>query len=530
MLFNSYVFIFGFLPLALIGYQIAAQLRGKVVIAWLGLISVAFYAWWRPAFVILLLGSITANYLAAVLISRNLDSPGRSRLWMAAAIVVNLLVLGYFKYLFPVLNFWSSALGAHAHWADVVLPLGISFFTFTQIAYLVDLKQGTAKLQDPMSYLLFVTFFPHLIAGPILHHQEMMPQFQDPRRRGLNWNDVAVGFSWFIMGLAKKVLVADHFAPTVNAIYALHEPLPALLAWRAVLGYALQLYFDFSGYSDMALGLARMFSIDFPLNFSSPYKATSVIDFWQRWHITLTRYITAYVYSPVQLWVSRRRQAQGKKVSRKALATPEGFISMTAAPMLFTMGIAGIWHGAGLQYVVFGLLHGFYLTVNHGWRTFRHARTPTPGGRPVAAPLEQGGGARMTSHITKVALTFFCVLIAQVYFRAESCGQAASVLAGMFGFHGAGLRTGLPGESLATVAHQGAVMIAAFGIVWLLPNTQQILARFKPALETTVWDTGAPTARLLWYPNVRWALLLSVAFISALVGLKDPSTFLYFQF
>jgi alginate O-acetyltransferase complex protein AlgI len=516
MLFNSYDFIFGFLPLALIGYQIASALSRKVVIAWLGVASLVFYAWWRPPFVLLLLASITLNYCAAILISRSAGSPARSRAWMVTAIVVNLAILGYFKYFFPVLNFWSAALGFQAQWSDVILPLGISFFTFTQIAYLVDLQQGAAQLEGPFSYLLFVSFFPHLIAGPILHHQEMMPQFRDDRRRGLVWSDVAVGMSWFILGLGKKVILADHFAPTVNAIYAASGPLTALTAWRGVLGYALQLYFDFSGYSDMALGLARIFSIDFPLNFSSPYKATNVIDFWQRWHMTLTRYITAYVFTPVQMWIGRRRLAKSKKISRKAMATPEGFTSMVAFPMLFTMGIAGIWHGAGLQYVAFGLLHGLYLTVNHGWRLFRAKATSVPSAEPAT--------------VACVLLTFLCVLIAQVFFRADSCHQAVSILAGLAGFHGLGLHSGLPGEASSEAVHQFARMAAGFAIVWFLPNTQQILARFKPALERSPWDTERANRILLWAPNMRWALALSLVFLGALVGLKDPSTFLYFQF
>ena len=211
-------------------------------------------------------------------------------------------------------------------------------------------------------------------------------------------------------------------------------------------------------------------------------------------------------------------------MSRKALATPEGFVNMTAVPMLFTMGIAGIWHGAGLQYVVFGLLHGMYLTVNHGWRTFRHLRQPPPvpaAGKPAARALTQ---------LASVALTFLCVLIAQVFFRAESCAQAVSVLGGMFGFHGVGTLAGLPGESKEAVAHQLGRMMVGFAIVWLLPNTQQILGCFKPALDKTVWDTPVRHARLLWHPNVVWALLLSGAFVASLVGMKDPSTFLYFQF
>ena len=340
------------------------------MVVWLGFMSLVFYAYWKPAIVFLLLASIAINYLAAELISRHIPNAVNVRVWLWLAICADLGLLGFFKYLFPFLNFASNVAGSSHHWTNVILPLGISFFTFTQIAYLVDLSQGDATRQDLASYVLFVTFFPHLIAGPILHHKDIMPQFQQDRDYRLRLDDVIVGLSWFIMGLGKKVLLADTFAHTAGLAYGAPGPLGFVLAWRGVLSYALQLYFDFSGYSDMALGLARMFSIDFPLNFSSPYKATNIIDFWQRWHITLTQYITSYLYSPLQFWISARRQEQGKKVSRKAQATLEGFTSLIAFPMMFTFLIAGIWHGAGLQYVVFGCLHGSYLTINHAWRLF----------------------------------------------------------------------------------------------------------------------------------------------------------------
>ena len=413
MLFNSYPFLFVFLPVALLGYQVAGHFHRRAVVAWLGFVSLAFYAYWRPAFVLLLLASIAINYTAASLISGRIANSIETRLLLLGAIASNLALLGYFKYLFPFLNFASAFSGSTRHWSDVVLPLGISFFTFTQIAYLVDLQQGSATQQDLSSYVLFVTFFPHLIAGPILHHKEMMPQFQQDRQYRLSMSDLSVGFSWFVMGLGKKVLFADTFATTANLVFAAPGPLSAGWAWRGVLNYALQLYFDFSGYSDMALGLARMFSIDFPLNFSSPYKATNIIDFWQRWHITLTQYITTYVYSPVQFWISARRQAAGKKVSRKAQSTPEGFASMIAFPMLFTMFIAGLWHGAGFQYIMYGILHGSYLTVNHGWRLFRHKKV----GQSGAAEPVQGKAARLLGVAGSVLLTFACVLVGQIFFR-----------------------------------------------------------------------------------------------------------------
>ena len=265
MLFNSYIFLFCYLPAVLVIYQLVSRFHRKAVVVWLGLASLIFYGYWRPAFLFVLGSSILFNFLMSNLISRTIRNDISTRLLLWVAIAGNLGLLGYYKYLIPLLNFTGGYLPHTHRWSDVLLPLGISFFTFTQIAYQVDLQQGSATQQDFFSYLLFVTFFPHLIAGPILHHKDIMPQFQRDRNYGLHMNDLAVGFSWFIMGLGKKVLLADTFAVTANLGYGAAGPLGMVLAWRGVLCYALQLYFDFSGYSDMALGLARMFFDRFPV-------------------------------------------------------------------------------------------------------------------------------------------------------------------------------------------------------------------------------------------------------------------------
>jgi len=518
VLFNSYAFLFVFLPVTLLGYEIAGRFGRRAVIGWLALASLGFYGYWKPAFLVLLVGSIAVNYVAAGLISRQIPNRVAPRVWLVLAITANLATLGYFKYCFPMLNFTTAALRLGRHWQDVLLPVGISFFTFTQTAYLVDLYQGVAKHQDIPSYVLFVTFFPHLIAGPILHHKEMMPQFQEDRPYRLRANDLAVGFSWFIMGLAKKTLLADSFAPIANAAFAYHGVLPAPAAWGGMVCYALQLYFDFSGYSDMALGLARMFSINFPLNFSSPYKARNITDFWQRWHMTLTAYITDYLYTPLQIKISAWRMAHGKKVSRKAQSTPGGFASMVAFPTLFTMFIAGIWHGAGLQFLVFGLMHGTFLTINHGWRLLRHKS-----GEPAPVPA----AIAWVRHAAGVVVTFVCVLTTLAFFRAASLGQGAGMVGSMAGLHGFG--RGLAGvPRLATT--DIAMMVGGLVIVWGLPNTQQILSRFKPALRLGAADMDSLPKRLLWAPRLSWMLALGVVFFVALVHLEDPSTFLYFQF
>ncbi len=518
MLFNSYTFLFGYLPVVLVGYQIAAHWHRRAVVAWLAIASLGFYGYWRPIYLLLLCGSIVFNYFAGSLLSGAIANrlPKRWLLWVA--ISANLGALCYFKYLFPLLNFTAGMTDVSHRWQDVVLPLGISFFTFTQIAYLVDLEQGAARQQDLASYSLFVTFFPHLIAGPILHHAEIMPQFQAQRDYRLKASDLSVGASWFIMGLCKKVLLADKIAPAANEAFAAPGSLHAFSAWIGVLAYALQLYFDFSGYSDMAIGLARMFGIEFPLNFSSPYKSESIIDFWQRWHMTLTRYIMTYIYNPISVAINRWRVRQGKKISRKATATVGGFLSLVALPTTVTLFLAGVWHGAGLQFLVFGLLHAVYLSINHGWRVHQ-------GTKGKSAPL--GPAAAMCVRVGGVAITFLAVLVAQIFFRAVGVGAAMAMLRGMLGLH-----RHLP---LATEAYRPThgtllLLVLGYAVVWGLPNTQQILRRFVPSSELTSFDRRESGVRIAWEPRAAWGLVLGLVFFLILVKMQDPSTFLYFQF
>ena len=518
MLFNSYLFLFGFLPLALAGFQIASRLHRRAVVVWLSLASLVFYAWWKPELLVILIGSISFNYLAAALIQRSIPSPVSSRVWLWIAVVADLLLLAFYKYFFPALNGVSSILHAGRHWSNVTLPLAISFFTLTQIAYLVDLYEGGARQQAFTDYVLFVTFFPHLIAGPILHHREMMPQFQR-ERFGLKRSDVAVGLTWFVLGLGKKVLIADSFAKIANPAFQTQLPLQTGAAWLGAVAYALQLYFDFSGYSDMALGLARMFSIDFPLNFNSPCKSASVIEAWQRWHMTLARYIFTYIYKPLQRRVLRRRQRLGKGISRADRTRPGVFITVVALPLTFTLFVAGVWHGAGLQFMAFGLLQGFYLSVNHAWRLFR--RKPLPRATAVH-PLERFAKRRLA-----VAFTFTCLMVSLVFFRADSVGQAMGVLAGMAGLHGAGMH----GAGLQAIPVLDWLKIAAGMVcVWAMPNTHQILTGFRPSLETRAWGDRQFPAATRWAPTTAWSLGVAALFFVCMVHMGDASTFLYFQF
>ena len=509
MLFPTPEFAFLYLPIALLGFHLLGRFGRKPTLAWLALISVVFYAYWRLSFVPLLLASISFNYLCATLLVKTKDRVQLSKAILTFGIVTNLAVLFFYKYLFTFLSFLDSVGVVHHRWEGVLLPLGISFFTFTQIGYLIDLAEGQGEHQDPISYCVFVTFFPHLIAGPILHHKEVMPQLSEERRYGLRKEDVSAGLSLFVLGLAKKLLLADSIAPLADAAFAHTHGLTFLSSWGAVLAYAMQLYFDFSGYSDMAIGLAQMFSIKFPLNFNSPYKARNMIDFWQRWHMTLTRYITLYVYNPLTTWVMRKRVAAGKKTSRKALATVGGFSSMIAMPMMFTMAAAGIWHGAGLQYAVFGVLHGSYLIINHAWRTFG-----------VKLPVTATGWQRRSTVVASVLLTFICVIIAQVFFRADSVSDASAVLQAMGGLHGLGseglAHLGPAAMSLWQNADvERTIMIAVLLlVVWVAPNTTQILERY-------------PVRRI---PLELRAAAYSVALYLLLFRSANPQSFIYFQF
>jgi alginate O-acetyltransferase complex protein AlgI len=530
MLFNSAAFMFYFLPAAVLGFVLLGRLGRTAVVVWLALMSLVFYAVWNPKYLFVLGGSMLMNYAFSRLIIAAKTQRGKT-VWMIAGVAANLGVLAYFKYLFRFLVFMNQLQFTNAQWSHIVLPLGISFFTFTQIAYLVDLRQGEAEPQDFASFALFVTFFPHLIAGPILHHREIMPQFSEERRFRLDWNDFAVGVSWFILGLGKKVIIADRIAQFSDATFAHPHGLGMVQSWIGALNYAMQLYFDFSGYSDMAIGLARMFSIRFPLNFNSPYKSLNIIDFWSRWHMTLTRYITLYIYNPVALAVNRRRMAKGKAVSRKASRTVAGFLMMVGMPTAVTMFLAGVWHGAGLQFIIFGLLHAMYLSVNHAWRIWRQPAK----GAVVAQRSRLSLGAGVAA---SWALTFVCVVIAEVFFRADSTRDAMALVAGMFGAHGLGLNGIMWPPAIAARLHVGAAtayslefkslaVLALFPVVWLMPNTQQIMGHTQA--DPKPW-LGWLYRTLQWRPNAVWGVGLACTMLLVLMYITYTSSFLYFQF
>ena len=548
MLFNSNIFLFAFLPLAVLGYYVLAHYRGVFPAKlWLCAASFFFYGWWNPIFVLLLTGSIAFNYTLSLFLHESEDDPGhRQSLLLGAGVVANLLLLFYYKYLFPLLGFFHTMGWTNADFGSVILPIGISFFTFTQIGYLVDCRQGLVRERGLVNYVLFVTFFPHLIAGPILHHREIMPQFANDATYRFKSEHLAAGLTLFAFGLFKKVIFADTIAPWAEDGFAHTAGIQCIQAWSVALAYSMQLYFDFSGYSDMAIALGIMFGVKLPLNFNSPYKSSAIIEFWQRWHMTLTRYLTLLLYNPISLWVARRRQKKGQSSGRQAATTPGGFTSMVVFPTLTTMLLAGIWHGAGLQFVIYGVLHGTFLSVNHAWRIFFPLVT-----KPVFRPWLR----RMWSGFWPVALTYLAVLVTQIFFRADNTRDALALLAGMSGAHGSGFPLPFP---LNNVQYLGAaqswfldhrifvigpreayntltlalatnllIVLGLAVIAFGAPNVYQIMDKYSPAL-TKVHSTlkGA----LLWRPSLPWALLSGLLLFWASLRFDHAARFLYFQF
>jgi alginate O-acetyltransferase complex protein AlgI len=505
LLFSSIVFIFGFLPIALIGFYVAAKAGRGVAGAWLIAASLVFYGWWNPAAVILLLISVCTNYGVARVILRTEPRPTLQSWVTAAGVSFNLGALFYYKYLFSIVAF-IGRFAPEVHGIDpIVLPLGISFFSFTQIGYLIDCKAGITRDRNFLNYMLFVTFFPHLIAGPILHNRDIMPQFGDPRTYRLSLDNLSVGLSIFAIGLVKKVVCADPLSDIVVAGYTHTGGIGTLTAWHLAFCYSLQLYFDFSGYSDMAIGLARTMNVRFPQNFNSPYKAQNVIEYWQRWHMTLTKFLTSYLYTPIAMATMRWRIEHRMGVNRAAQQTLTGFTAMVAVPLLITMALAGVWHGSGLTFLIFGLLHGAYLCVNHSFRVFYPNRRRS---------------RRLHAVILRCLGTYLSVLVASVFFRAPTVSAAIDVLAGMLGSHGV---QNVPRFGLL---HNLFLVVLAV-VIWLFPNTQQIMRRYDPVLE----EVEAPyPLQLTWGSNLGSALAVGLAAAVGILALGGTTEFLYFQF
>ena len=392
MLFNSYIFIFVFLPVVwglyffLQRHTSQALSQGFLVVS-----SLFFYAWWNAVYLPIILVSMGFNYY----IGNHLRAGEKQkRYWLLFGVIANLALLGYFKYMDFFISNINIMIGTNISLLHLALPLAISFFTFQQVAYLVDSYRKETKSYNFLNYALFVTFFPQLIAGPIVHHKEMMPQFAKKENQGINSKHVATGLFIFSMGLFKKVVIADTFAIWATQGFDNAQTLNLIEAWVTSLSYTFQLYFDFSGYTDMAIGVALLFNIKLPINFNSPYKATSIQDFWRRWHITLSRFLKDYIYIPL----GGNRKGEFR----------------TYANLFTTFLLGGLWHGAGWTFIIWGAMHGFALMLHRMWQNL---------------------GLKMPTLLAWF-VTFNFINIAWVFFRANSFEDALKVLYGMFGFLG----------------------------------------------------------------------------------------------
>ena len=520
MLFNSSEFIFLFLPLTLWLFFFSAKKWGNNVAIWsLVFCSLFFYAWWNPKYLALLLSSMLANYV----IGRHL-SQSANKILLVLGISANLAAIAYFKYAGFVVDNINLITGNNWHLGTIILPLAISFFTFQQIAYLVDSYKGITKEYNFIHYALFVSFFPQLIAGPIVHHKEMLPQFAQSKRFAMQTENLMIGLSIFAIGLFKKTVLADGIAVYATPVFAMADggqSIDLFTAWGGALAYTFQLYFDFSGYSDMAIGLARIFGIVLPLNFYSPYKATNISEFWRRWHMTLSKFLRDYVY--IALGGNRHGKARR-------------YINLS-----LTMLLGGLWHGAGWNFIIWGGLHGFYLTINHSWQAITKDYTTTLANSKCY-------------QVCAWSLTFFAVLIGWVFFRATTLDGAFNMLAGMFGLNGVQIpnailvRLGDLGQTLQALGVEASYGGTVFVYTWLwnfamliavltLPNVQDLFNKYKGTLSplsfesvNTFWPMRAQLGVFTWLPSRRWAFVCAAALALGMLTLSQVSEFLYFQF
>jgi D-alanyl-lipoteichoic acid acyltransferase DltB (MBOAT superfamily) len=503
MLFTQLEFIFVYLPITLIGYFNIPRILpapATAQIVWLAAASLAFYGYWDIRFVPIIVGSIVVNYLFGRAISASVFRSFTQATLFITIIGANLSILFFFKYTNFGINTYNAVTGATITNLTMVLPLGISFFTFTQIAYLVDVYGGYASERSFSKYVLFVAYFPHLIAGPILHHSEMMPQFDAEENRRFSAERFAVGITIFSIGLFKKAVIADGFALIAGPVFeqAASGDLAFHDAWYGALAYSLQIYYDFSGYSDMAVGLSTIFRISLPFNFDAPYKSQNIIEFWRRWHISLSRFLRDYLYIP--LGGSRR----GELVRNANLAA--------------TMILGGLWHGASWTFVIWGGLHGIYLAINHTWSRLvkevpRFSRFSTTKSYAILALL----------------LTQFSVVVAWIFFRATSFDASIRMLSAMFGIG----KTDLA-RATSLVDHSALVAIGiGYLICLLLPNVNDLFRDRNVGL--TIYDDrrNRSLVQFRWEPRTVWALasvgMFAIGlFVTLISGGLSP--FLYFQF
>jgi alginate O-acetyltransferase complex protein AlgI len=523
VLFNSHIFLFLFLPLTLLGYHLVSKLNHPLYsVIFLTAASLLFYAWANPIYLILITSSILFNYAAGTILSGLNSKKRRQKLVMVSGVVINIFVLGFFKYANFFIDNTNAILGSHFFISTIILPLAISFFTLQQIGYLVDIYRGEERQPGFWEYCLFVTFFPKLISGPIVRSNEMMPQLIKESRPRISLQDISIGLTILFLGLFKKVILADNIGTYADPVFDAAADgfgISFFNSWSGALAYTFQLYFDFSGYCDMAIGLGLLFGIHLPLNFYSPYKATSIIDFWGRWHMTLSRFVRDYIYIP--LGGNRR-----------------GFLRQ-GINLLLAMTIAGLWHGAGWTFVIWGTLHGVYLVINHGWRLLR---------KKLGLNMEKS--SRLTTAVSML-VTFIAITFAWVFFRAASVDASVEMIKGMTGVYGFQLpasfasdlgsisqvltRIGITFSVLNPLPGFGKtavlLLLLCFAICWFLPNVQEYMSNYQPALDSSRQAGKAPRFALLrWQPSIVTSSAVSCIAVFGIIELNHIADFIYFRF
>jgi len=530
MLFNSYIFIFLFLPIVLSVFAFIGKFgHHRAAISWLVISSLFFYGWWNPSYLGLILFSIIFNYTIGVALLKI-----RKKLFLFFGIAGNILLLGYFKYANFFLDNLNYVFDNNIILDQIILPLAISFFTFQQITYLVDAFNGETEEYDFLHYCLFVLFFPQLIAGPIVHHKDMMPQFENKTIFKIKYRNLVIGSLIFFIGLFKKTVFADTLAIYATPVFTasgIGMELTFFESWIGAIAYTFQLYFDFSGYSDMAIGVARMFGIILPINFFSPYKANNIADFWRRWHITLSNFIKDYLYYPINLFMTRYAII-------KNINSFSRFIVTIVVPMFFVWFATGLWHGAGWTFVLWGLIHGVYLIIFRLWIDIKsHFRWTCD--KPSFASMA----------ISRM-ITFIAVILSFVMFRSENIDGAISMYQSMFGFYGISIPVsfeekfevlgempkivgivynGMFYNGLLTESPGNAILLILVSLilVWFTPNVIEWFRLDSPALKIGgLLKKGG----MHWKQNTVFTIVIILVSSAALMFIQRESEFLYFQF
>lgn len=504
MAFNSLQFLLIFLPLAYGGFLLVHRGLGwSAVYPYLAIVSLIFYAQFSLMLALILTISILANFGVGRLII-SLKDRRKARIVSIIGVLLNLCALGYFKYMNFFIDIGNQLGATQFDHLDIILPIGISFYTFTQIGFLIEAAAGSVKPMSLGRYAVFAGFFPCVTAGPLLLQREIFEQMEKRTDSPFSSNRVAIALTMFGIGLAKKVIIADSIAPYSDLVFdgaAAGAYVSTGTAWIGALAYTFQLYFDFSGYSDMAIGLAFLFGLRLPINFNSPFKATSISEFWNRWHMTMTRFFTSFVYTHLAMRSLRRAQLNGSGRFWK-------WLTASALPVFYTFLVAGIWHGAGWTFVIFGLIHGFALAVNHGWREWE---------LPPPPPLFGW------------AFTMLVVVIGLIFFRAESVDAAMIVLSSMWGVSSI---TADIAESIVSVDKAMAIAYLAVStiIVLLAPNSHEIMRKHWVSSDRRP-DADDTEHRIAdWLPNAAWATSVGILLVIAVSAIGEGTKFLYYNF